>query len=280
MIKKLHYVFIISVLLLLDETVVNRKSFLQDHIWYIVGGSVIAGILLGVLLLKLCQSTVCKKSKRGAQNEQDYPVYVDPATLPMSEGRKKDPLNYTDIHVGPTVPQGGMDENMPVYVDPDTVVSSRSRLRGAKGAENRAFGHGEEEAKEPPEDDNRAYQAPHDESLPDEAGEGDIEDNRAEKEIQANRAKEKIQANQAKHEIQAEEEIEANREEEEIEANTEATNDKNRPPITPPKPRANTEPMLGYQDLDSSDEIEENFYHSLRLASKGPPDYVNNGVKD
>ena len=237
----------------LGETVKNRKSFVQSHLWCTIGISVSTGILLGIILLKTCQLTVCKQWNRGEENAQDSPVYVDPATLPVSEGRKKDPLNYIDVHVIPsTIPQERMDENMPVYVDPDTVVSSRKKLKEGRGEEIQAI----KEVREPLENDNRVYQAPYD-SRAEENGESDIEDNQAEEEIQANHTKERI------HE---------NREEDET------IKRQNRPP----KPRANTEPMLGYQDLDSSDEIEENFYHSLRLPNKGQPlseYYVNEKVQ-
>ena len=229
----------------------NRKSFFQDHVWFIIVVAGIVGIILGFLILKTCQSVVCKKSTRNHPDEQDSPVYVDPATLPMSEGRKKDPLNYIDIHVLPTIPQGGGDENMPVYVDPETVVSAKNRQRAGK--ENRAFSH--EQAGKIPDDDGRVYQAPNETRRSKESesdgGEGDIEDNETEDEIVAT-------------------------------PEVETRNKHHSSPIIQPKPRANTEPMLGYQDLDSSDEIEENFYHSLRLGSDGQITteyYVNEKVK-
>jgi hypothetical protein len=216
-------------------------------VWYIIGGSATAGILFGFLLLKIYQSVVCRKPRRHDQNEQDLPVYVDPATLPISQGRKNDPLNYIDVHALPSIPQGGVNENMPVYVDPDTVVSARERLREARD-ENQAVG--DVQAKELPEDDGRVYQAP-DESQANEGGESDFDDNQVEEDIQTN-------------------------------PEPEATNRQNSSPITHRKPRANTQPMMGYQDLDSSDEIEENFYHSLRSASEGHSYeyYVNERVKN
>lgn len=197
-------------------------------------------------MLKVCQSGFCKKSQQDEQNEQDSPVYVDPATLPMSQGCNKDPLNYIDVHVLPTIPPEGVKENMPIYVDPDTVVSSREKLKENRGEVNQAFG-GVQTA-EPPEDDDRVYQAP-DETRADEDAESEIEDDRAEEEIQVN-------------------------------PGSQATKTHG-PPIIQRKPRANTEPMLGYQDLDSSDEIEENFYHSLHTSSEGESKtiyYVNERV--
>ena len=233
-----------------DETVKNQKSFLQDHVWCIIGVSVVAGILLGIILLKTCQSTVCKN--RDAENEQDSPVYIDPATLPISEGRKKDPFNYIDVPVlSNTTPQERIDENMPVYVDPDTVVSSRKKLKEARGEDIQES----KDVRETPKDKNQMYQAPY-ESREDENGESDIEDNQAEEDSQANQVDEEIQVDPADEEI---------------------TNRESNPPIT--KPRANTEPMLGYQDLDSSDEIEENFYHSLRSTQPVTEYYVNERVK-
>ena len=234
----------------LGETVKNQKSFLQDHVWCIIGVSVVAGILLGIILLKTCQSTVCKK--RDVENEQDCPVYVDPATLPISEGRKKDPFNYIDVPVlSNTIPHERMDENMPVYVDPDTVVSSRKKLKEANGEDIQEC----KEVNESLKDNSRMYQAPY-ESREDENEESDIEDNQAEEDTQANQGDEEIQADSADEEI---------------------TNRQDNLAIT--KPCANTEPMMGYQDLDSSDEIEENFYHSLRSTQPGTEYYVNERVK-
>ena len=196
-------------------------------------------------MLKLCQSGFCKKSQEDEQNEQDSPVYVDPATLPMSQGCNKDPLNYIDVHVLPTIQPGGMKENMPIYVDPDTVVSSREKLRENRGEINQAFG-GVQAAKS--ENDDRVYQAP-DGTRTEKDVESESKDERAEEEIRVNAASEATETHG--------------------------------PPITQRKPRANTEPMLGYQDLDSSDEIEENFYHSLHTSSEGESKniyYVNERV--
>ncbi|XP_028402685.1 uncharacterized protein LOC114525507 [Dendronephthya gigantea] len=231
-----------------DGTAGNQKSFLQQYVWYIVGGAALIGILLGFLLLRIYQSSDCRKSEEEAeQNDQNSPVYIDPATLPISQGRKMDPLNYIDVHVLPSIPQGGANDNMAVYVDPDTVVSSRERLGETRAGENQNLR--ETQARKPPEDDDRVYQSP-DESLTDDGGE-ESEENQAEEEVQAN-------------------------------SETETTTKKKCPPRVLTKPRANTEPMLGYQDLDSSDEIEENFYHSLRSANSGHAKshyYVNERVK-
>ena len=251
---------------LLDEPGKNRKSFLQNYVWYIIGGSAIAGILLGFFLFKVCQSGVCKKSQQEEQSEQDSPVYVDPATLPMSQGCNKDPLNYIDVHVLPTIPPGGVKENMPIYVDPDTVVSSREKLRENRGEVNQAFGN--VQAEKPPEDDNRVYQAP--------------QATRAETRVKT-QAETRVETRaETQAEEDAESEIEDDQEEEKIQANSGSEASETNVPFTQRKPRANTEPMMGYQDLDSSDEIEENFYHSLHTASKGESKtiyYVNEKVQ-
>lgn len=165
----------------------------------------------------------------------------------------KNNLNHIDVHALEAAHPGGANKNVAVYVDPDTIISSRQRE--GRGEDDQVFV--EVQAGDDRADDGRLHQLPG--QLLKDAAEKDVEDNRA------------VGVIRLEDDIQVEDKVQANHVEngDETRVNNHLRSKHGFPPPAYPKSPAKTKPIVGCQDLESLNEVEENIYHNFRSGSKG-----------